>query len=144
MPLSSSPSAEVRPERIIQMLPKSVENPDLVKSYVEFLAREMKYWSTDLLQRQREGSYYIDWLSWLEPPVYNGNSAKLFRKLIQKDLPALRQQIDEHSGNTMDNESNFNELLSLQKAYHGFCERYDQLKLNMLGKIEMGGNFTIF
>jgi deoxyadenosine/deoxycytidine kinase len=143
MPLPPSPSTEVRHERIVKLLRKTSDDTDQLRSYTEFLQQEMEFWSADLQHKQQEGSYYLDWLSWVDLPLTQDHDPGVFRKLVTQDLPALKRRIEERAGTT-ENESNFNGLLSLQKAYQGFCERFDQFKLSLLGQVEMGGNFIIF
>lgn len=143
MPLPTPPTTELRSERIVQMLPKTNEPTDSTKSYLEFLQRDLKFWLADLQQKKTEGSYYLEWLSWLEPPIYSESSALLFRELLLHDLPALTQRIDDKI-NTLGEAPNLKSLLALQKAYQAVCERYDHLRMGLLSKIEIGGNFTIF
>lgn len=144
MPLPTPPSAELRPERVVQMLPKTKEQIDSTKAYLEFFKQELKFWQADLQQKKTEGGYYLEWLSWLEPPIYSESSALLFRELLLHDLPALSKRIEDKIGGLDKDSPNLRSLLALQKSFQSFCRRYDQLRMGVLSKIEIGGNFTIF
>lgn len=137
MPLSHTHSPEIRPQPVVRQLATPEED-----SLNKFLYQELRHWLSDLNQRNIEGQYYLEWFSWLEPDAAATDNVRTFERLIKQDIPALDRMIREFL--EQQEESDTDGLLSAQRNYRQFCERFDRIKRLLLADVEIRNNFRIY
>lgn len=143
MPLSTtSTPAEGRPSRLVHLLPKTEEKKELETHLLEFLQQELKHWRTDLDDRKKEGEYYLELLAWREPDSTEAKPDQTFLCLVCEEIPALIKLIKNLFA--QQEELNMDKLLSIQRAYLRFCERFDRIKLELVKGMNWEAGLKIY
>lgn len=142
MPLPSTQPADMRSQGVVRMIPNISDKKNFAHSLLDFLRREFDHWHTDLIERQKEGEYYLDWLDTNDPAGADEGNALTFTELIEKEIPALIKRVQGQSAFL--EELEVDQLFSIQQIYVQLCKRYDHIKLEILEKMEWGNNLEIY
>ena len=142
MPLPTTQAADLRSQGVVRMIPNIADKKNFAHSLLDFLRREMDHWLADLKERQKEGEYYLGWLDVNDPAGADEGNALTFREIVEKEVPALIKRVQAQSAFL--EESEVDQLLSIQQVYVQLCKRYDHIKLEILEKMEWGNNMEIY
>jgi len=141
LPTTSQPT-EARPNRLVHLLPKTEEKKDFATHLLEFLQQELKHWRADLEDRKKEGEYYLELLAWREPDSSNAKPDQTFLCLVCEEIPALVKLIKDSF--IQQDDPNMDKLLSIQRTYFRFCERFDRIKLELVKGMNWEAGLKIY
>lgn len=142
MPSPPTQSQKTHRKSVVRQMPKFAEKKPSVNPLLKFLQQELQHWKADLTEKKCEGEYFLEWFSWRESNAPESDLAKTFQKLVRKEISALERLIDGLSIGK--EETDTDELLSVQNDYLKFCGRFDRIKLLILKRIDLKGNIKIY